>query len=327
MVKQIGAPMAILATVALLAACNFPGSPVRAEGQTATAAAVTLQARATEAARLTAPPILTVPAPTSFPTLVTPAASDTPTPSVTPPPSPTVTPVPCNKAEFVKDVNYPDDTEVEVGTTFTKTWRLKNAGTCPWTTDYDLVFDSGDRMDAPSAQQLSAGIVDPGGTLDVSVELTAPDDPDTYRANFKLRSGDGVLFGVGASGLASFWVQIDAVQTTLPDLRIASLNLQPPTPTQGQQIEVTVVIRNRGEGDAGEFSVGWWPDIDGDAACTWLVDSLGAGAQITKTCAYDGYPESRSSITTLAKADVGSAVEETNEDNNSTTLSIEVLAP
>jgi type II secretory pathway pseudopilin PulG len=327
MFRQIGARMAILAMVTLLAGCNFPGSPLRAEGQTATSAAITLQARATEAARLTAPPVVTVPAPTSLPTLITPAVSDTPTPSATPRPSPTITPVPCNKAEFVKDVNYPDDTEVEIGTTFTKTWRLKNVGTCSWTTDYDLVFDRGDRMDAPSAQQLSASAIDPSETFDVSVQLTAPDQPDTYRADFKLRSGDGVLFGVGTSGLASFWVQIEAVQLTLPDLRIASLGLQPPTPTLGEPVEVTVVIRNRGEGDAGEFSVGWWPDVDGDAACTWLVESLEAGSEVTKTCTYQGYPESHPSLTTLAKADVGGAVKETNENNNSTSLSIEVLAP
>lgn len=327
MTKHSWPSLAVLGLAALLAACNFPGSALTAEGQTATSAAVTLQARATQAAQMTELPLITVPPPTTPPTAVTPAASDTSTVTATPRPTATVTPVPCNRAEFVKDVNYPDDSKVEIGTSFTKTWQLKNVGTCAWTTDYELIFDGGDRMDAPAAQPLSASTVDSADTVNVSVQLTAPGEPDTYRANFKLRSGDGKVFGVGVSGTSSFWVQIEAVQVTLPDLRVVSLSLQPGTPTQGQGVDVAVVVRNRGEGNAGEFSVGWWPDASGDAACTWLVESLDAGAQVTKTCSYDGYPESNASVTTLASADVGGAVEETNEENNSTSLSIQVLAP
>jgi hypothetical protein len=325
--KGTGVFCAILALTMVLAACNFPGSAVGAEGRTATSAAITLQARATEAAQATEPPAITLPPPTSPPTVITPAASDTSTVTPTLRPTATATPIPCNRAEFVKDVNYPDNTEVEIGTTITKTWQLKNVGTCTWTTDYDLVFGSGDRMDAPATQQLSADPVKPGETVSVSVELTVPDEPDTYRADFKLRSGDGKVFGVGVSGASSFWVQIKAVQVALPDLRIKSLSLQPATPTQGEEVDVTVVIRNRGEGDAGEFSVGWWPDAQGDAACTWLVAELDAGAEVTKTCTYAGYSESHASITTVARADVGGAIKESDEENNSASLKIEVLAP
>ena len=48
----------------------------------------------------------------------------------------------CDAAAFVRDVTIPDGTIVEPGRDFTKTWRLKNVGTCSWTTAYALVFVS-----------------------------------------------------------------------------------------------------------------------------------------------------------------------------------------
>ena len=44
---------------------------------------------------------------------------------------PTNTPSPCNNAVFVSET-VPDGTEYDVGESFTKTWRLKNVGTCTW---------------------------------------------------------------------------------------------------------------------------------------------------------------------------------------------------
>jgi hypothetical protein len=49
-------------------------------------------------------------------------------------------------AQFVTDVTVPDGTRYDAGATFTKTWRLRNIGTCTWTTAYTMVFDSGTQM-------------------------------------------------------------------------------------------------------------------------------------------------------------------------------------
>ncbi len=46
-----------------------------------------------------------------------------------------------DRAQFVADVTVPDGTRYDPGATFTKTWRLRNAGTCTWTTSYTMVFD------------------------------------------------------------------------------------------------------------------------------------------------------------------------------------------
>jgi hypothetical protein len=124
-----------------------------------------------------------------------------------PTPMPTQVPVPCEWALFVKDITVPDNTIFQPGTTFTKTWRIKNIGSCTWTTDYDMVFAGGDRLDAPNIVALPGNVV-PGATIDVSVKMTAPKDVGSYRGYWKLRNADGTLFGVGDEAKTSFWVNI-----------------------------------------------------------------------------------------------------------------------
>ncbi len=67
----------------------------------------------------------------------------------------------------------PDGTSFKPDQDFTKTWRLKNIGTCTWTKAYALVFVSGDRMTGDKVTQLKANVA-PGQTVDISIELTAP---------------------------------------------------------------------------------------------------------------------------------------------------------
>jgi hypothetical protein len=76
----------------------------------------------------------------------------------------------CDWVSFVKDVTIPDGTVFAPGEAFTKTWRLKNRGTCTWTPDYMLVFASGERLGDTTVVRLP-GYVSPGQTVDVSVTL------------------------------------------------------------------------------------------------------------------------------------------------------------
>ncbi|HEY6074680.1 MAG TPA: NBR1-Ig-like domain-containing protein, partial [Anaerolineales bacterium] len=86
--------------------------------------------------------------------------------------------------QFVADVTIPDGTTMTPGQTFTKTWRLRNAGTCAWTTSYAIVFSNGNSMNGPTTQAL-AGAVNPGQTVDISVNLTAPSAVGDYTGNWK----------------------------------------------------------------------------------------------------------------------------------------------
>jgi Ig-like domain from next to BRCA1 gene len=124
-----------------------------------------------------------------------------------------LSPVPvkrCDAAAFVKDVTIPDGSTLSPGKSFTKTWRLQNVGSCSWTSSYALIFVSGDGMSAPNVVSLP-GNVNPGDTLDVSVNLVSPTKKGNYRGYWKLRNASGVLFGIGAQADISFWVDINVL--------------------------------------------------------------------------------------------------------------------
>ena len=93
---------------------------------------------------------------------------------------------------------------------FTKTWRIKNSGTCTWTTAYKLVFVGGDKMSAPTSAALPINVA-PAQTVDLSISLLAPDAAGHYEGYWQLQSADGQAFGVGATGSDYIWVKIRAI--------------------------------------------------------------------------------------------------------------------
>lgn len=157
---------------------------------------------------------------TPLPATNTPLSQPSPLPTLptfpTNTPLPTATVIPCNQAAFITDVTIPDNTQISVGDAFTKVWRIKNTGTCTWTSAYQVVFESGDLMAGPTSKPITAGTVAPGQTVDISVDLIAPSTVGTYRGNWRLREPGGTLFGVSTG---TFWVQIKAVAKapSLPD--------------------------------------------------------------------------------------------------------------
>jgi hypothetical protein len=118
----------------------------------------------------------------------------------------------CDWAQFVADVTVPDGASFAPGATFTKIWRLRNIGTCTWTTSYAIVFVSGSLMGAPSVVNLSSSVA-PGATIDVSVNMTAPASNGHYRGYWQMRNASGVLFGIGAYATSSFWVDINVTSS------------------------------------------------------------------------------------------------------------------
>jgi len=137
-------------------------------------------------------------------------ATETTTPTATPT-YPAQVETLCDVAGFISDVTIPDGTEIEAGTTFTKTWELRNDGTCTWTSGYDLVFYSGDQMDGEEAITIGDVSVAPGETLEISIELTAPEEPGQYIGYWMLQNESGSLFGIG-SGYYAFYVDITVVE-------------------------------------------------------------------------------------------------------------------
>ncbi len=200
----------LVAASLFLAACNLPGMQATPESDSlATAAAETVAAELTQAATEAAQTPATDTPP---PATATPAAADTPAES-TDTPSPTGC---TDRADFVTDVTVPDNTFFEAGESFTKTWRLRNAGSCTWTTQYSLVFDSGRAMSGPASVPLP-GSAPPNATMDLSVDLIAPTTDGTHRGNWMLRNADGEEFGIGSNAQTAFWVQIRVGPTPTPE--------------------------------------------------------------------------------------------------------------
>lgn len=143
------------------------------------------------------------------------SADNQPIATVTTAPVITVTAGACtNKAAYVADVTIPDNTRVEAGGSFTKTWRIRNDGTCTWGPDYALVFDRGAQIGGQAIVPLS-GSVAPGSTTEISVNLQAPPTAGTHRGDWRIRAPDGTTFGVGA-GDSALYVQIVVESTSQP---------------------------------------------------------------------------------------------------------------
>jgi hypothetical protein len=202
-----------------ISACNLPSNATPTQGAESalTAAAQTVEANMTQAAILNPP---TIP-PTNTPGIATStlAVATTSVPPTSPPPTQT-----CDVADFIDDVTIPDGTTLEPNETFTKTWRLKNVGTCTWTPSYAVIFSSGDSMNGPATQALS-GNVNPGQTVDISVDLTAPSTDGDYKGYWKLRNASGVHF-------TQFYVDIE-VKTPSPTSGPTTITLNVTGGTEG----------------------------------------------------------------------------------------------
>ncbi len=176
--------------VFFLVGCNLPGNNVV---NTVAPDAAFTQAAQTVAAELTRVSLIASPTPNP------PTLTSSPLPTNTTVPSPTLTPIPCNKASYdptTIDVTFPDNSLLNPGQMFTKIWRIRNAGTCTWTSGYKVAFDHGDALGVPLgfSQSLTGGVVPPGQTLDISVNLTAPMTNGTYRGDWAVKDQNGTTF-------------------------------------------------------------------------------------------------------------------------------------
>jgi hypothetical protein len=227
-----GMVLMVIAVISLmLSACNLGSSPATLDAsslstyvyQTADAkmtqdAFTTLVDQVTQAAL----PSITQPAqasPQSSSTPIPSTATDVPATQTTAPTQPFTTtpipptatntpiPVPADWAQFVTDVSVPDGTTLNIGASFTKTWRLKNIGSTTWTTDYTIVFVSNDSIGAQKVINLT-GDVARGAQVDLSVAMVAPTTPGYYQGSWMLRNASGKLFGLGPQADQPFWVRI-----------------------------------------------------------------------------------------------------------------------
>lgn len=97
-------------------------------------------------------------------------------------------------SKFEKDITIPDGTSIQAGASFLKTWRMRNTGTTTWTKDYKLCFQAGVQM-GNIGSVASPSTVEPGQTVDISVNLTAPLTPGEHKTTWRLKNPTGEWFG------------------------------------------------------------------------------------------------------------------------------------
>ena len=155
----------------------------------ATSIAQTMQAMAeTQAAQVT-PTLASTATSSALPSITAPAVN-----------APTATiqsvslPTNCLIAGLVSET-IPDGTIIAKGASFTKTWSIRNGGTCTWGTSYKMVFVSGDLLGAASESVNLTQNVDSGMMTAVSIKMTAPNTDGWYTGYWQLQTDAGVNVG------------------------------------------------------------------------------------------------------------------------------------
>lgn len=259
--KRIFFPISLFLLFSLLLSSCLP-SPVEAAQaipNQSTVQAAIVQTVESDLAQQTA----SAPTNTPTPTLTeTPTETSTSTPTSTPTPTITNIPTiqlplaavaPCYSAAFITDVTVPDGTQFDPGVDFTKTWRIQNTGSCAWTTGFQVIFDQGDLLGAPSSFNLP-NYVNLGQTVDISVGMAAPDSTGTYEGSWRLEAPNGITIGVGTSNV-DFYVQIVVGNTPASfEVRETDLSVDDSAITTncpaglGNQFTFTAVIRTNESG-------------------------------------------------------------------------------
>ncbi|MBE0699603.1 MAG: hypothetical protein IH586_21980 [Anaerolineaceae bacterium] len=204
-------------------ACNLPGTPTTTP--IGSSALITDVARTLQSMETPSPTASTQVSATQTPTIST--TKSEPATVTSKPYTLTVTTQPCDQAQFISDVTIPDGTKMVPGQTFTKTWRLRNLGSCSWDNRYAMVFASGDAMGAAAVINLP-GTVPANTTVDLSIEMKAPATPGKYMCSWKLRNPAGQVFGVVAD--QPFFAQITVIEptVTITPTQARTFTLTPP---------------------------------------------------------------------------------------------------
>jgi hypothetical protein len=140
----------------------------------------------------------------------------------------------CYGLAFVSDVTIPDNTPMTSGQSFTKTWKVRNAGSCAWDAGFKFAFTGGDAMGGSTYTVPSS--VAAGAVVDISVPMTAPNKTGTIRGNWKMSTASGQFFGDevyvqitigGASAPTNTGAAPAATSTTAPPASTATATTAP----------------------------------------------------------------------------------------------------
>jgi hypothetical protein len=134
-----------------------------------------------------------------------------------------------DSAKYISDDGM-DSTMYTPNTAFTKTWRLKNTGTCTWDSSYIVSYISGTTMSQqPGYRIVQQGqTIAPDQTVDISVGMISPVDNGNYQSYWGLKKENAQLMPIqgGANG-NSFYLKIRVNNGTVAgNITAASIDIQ-----------------------------------------------------------------------------------------------------
>ena len=105
----------------------------------------------------------------------------------------TPTPPCVDNLQFLEDVTIPDGTVAQVGQVLDKRWRVENAGTCNWDSQYRIQLIAGSLMGAATEQVLFPAR---GGTeVEIQIQFVVPDESGLLRSAWQAFNPQGEAFG------------------------------------------------------------------------------------------------------------------------------------
>jgi hypothetical protein len=206
-------PLLCSVAMVVLTACGSSGAeatPTLGFEAISTYAAQTFEANMATEASVASPTPVPPPTmlPSPFPTFALPA--NVPTLAfATSPPLPSGGSA-CDDAEFIADATIPDNTHLDPGQKFTKTWIVQNTGTCPWSTTYKVVHVDGLAMAGEDAYvPLQVPV---GQQVQLSIAMEAPTSPGDYYGRWQLQNANAVPFG----SILTVVIKVDSLTTETP---------------------------------------------------------------------------------------------------------------
>jgi len=99
----------------------------------------------------------------------------------------------CYNATLISDVTVPNGTKMNPGDTFTKTWEIKNSGTCDWTGEFKITYVGGDLFGSDTTKIRK--FVKAGATTNISLPMVAPNGSGSATSSWQMADDSGTLFG------------------------------------------------------------------------------------------------------------------------------------
>ncbi len=99
----------------------------------------------------------------------------------------------CYNAALVEDVPIDGGNNLNAGDTFSKSWVIKNTGSCDWNSDFRIVFVGGDYMADTTKIRQKVGA---GSSATITVKnMVAPSDSGKAVSSWQMATDNGTGFG------------------------------------------------------------------------------------------------------------------------------------